>query len=238
MAPYPTQKKHHATKNVIKRKGRPPAYLIHFSTMFEPGMKRRIKMFLESDTRSAMLTRALLFTAALGGVLAVGVLAPNLFKILRVPDYTERSKRLNKEGFLRSRRACYQLEQRGLIERDVTQGSSNRWRLTLLGKETIEKMVMRPKKRFARPAQWDGKMRLIVFDIPDTHKRARDIFRHKLKIMGCYPLQRSVLAYPFPCKQELLVTAARLHIQDFVEIYTMEDFDNKNALSFFNHLKD
>lgn len=223
----------------MKRKGRPPAYLIHFSTMFEPSMKRRIKMFLENDTRSAALTRALLFTAALGGVVAVGILAPNLFKILRIPNYVERGKRLNKEGFLRSRRACYQLEKRGLIERDFTKGSSHRWRLTLLGKEMIERIVIRPKKKIAAgPVQWDGKMRLIAFDIPDTYKCARDVFRNKLKVMGCYPLQRSVLAYPYPCKQELLVTAARLGIQDFVEIYTIEDFDNKNALSFFSDLKD
>lgn len=222
----------------MKRKGRKPTYLVHFSTMFEPSMKRRIKMFLESDTRSATLTRALLFTAALGGMLAVGVLAPNLFKILRIPNYAERGKRLNKEGFLRSRRACYQLEKRGLIERDFTEGSSQRWRLTLLGKEMIEKIVIRPKKRIAAgPVRWDGKMRLIVFDIPDTHKRARDVFRNQLKAIGCYPLQRSVLAYPFPCKQELLVTAARLDIQDFVEIYTIEDFDNKKTLSFFSCLR-
>ena len=225
----------------MKRKGRKPKELIHFSTMFEPSMKRRVKTFLEGDTHAATLTRALLFTAALGGVIAVGIMAPNLFKILRVPYYTERNKRLNKKGFVRSRRACYQLKQRGLIERDFKEGSSNRWRLTLLGEELIKKLIDgKGRKQFARPTHWDGKMRVIVFDIPDIHTRARNIFRSKLKIMGCYPLQRSVWVYPFPCRKELLVSAAHLHVQDYIEVYTMEDFDNKNAMSFFRrflHLK-
>lgn len=215
-----------------RKRGRTPQDLIHFSTMFEPSMKRRIKIFLESDTRAATLTRALLFIAALGGVVAISIAAPNLFKILRVPDYAERGKRLNKEGFLRSRRACYQLEQRGLIERDFTRGSSNRWRLTLLGKEVIEKIVNSTKKEGAEATVWDGKMRLIIFDVPNAHQYARDAFRHLLKVKGCYPLQRSVWAYPFSCKKELLAAATRLRIQDHVEVYTLEDFDNKNALSF------
>lgn len=223
-------------KNNTRRKpGRTPQDLIHFSTMFEPSMKRRIKTFLESDTRAATLTRALLFTAALGSMVAVSIAAPNLFKILRVSDHAERGKRLNKEGFMRSRRACYQLEKRGLIKRDFTEGSSNRWRLTLLGKEMIENIVNGKKKEDAKETLWDGKMRLIIFDIPNTQTYARNVLRHLLKVKGCYPLQRSVWAYPFACKKELLAAAARLRIQDHVEVYTLEDFDNKDAHSFFHH---
>ncbi len=39
-----------------------------------------------------------------------------------------------------------------------------------------------------RPEHWDGKWRLVIFDVPEEHKKARDALRRKLKIFilsGC-----------------------------------------------------
>lgn len=50
---------------------------------------------------------------------------------------------------------------------------------------------------------WDYKWRLIVFDIPNKNKAARDALRLSLKRMGMFQLQKSVWITPHHCKNEL-----------------------------------
>ncbi|OGG09506.1 hypothetical protein A2154_02305 [Candidatus Gottesmanbacteria bacterium RBG_16_43_7] len=53
------------------------------------------------------------------------------------------------------------------------------------------------------PKQWDGKWRLIVYDVEDRRKHLRDIFRKTVKNLGFYQLQKSVWIYPYPCEQQI-----------------------------------
>lgn len=87
---------------------------IVFEELFELSLKKRAINFLESGTPTATLTKGILITAAIGGVLAVGVMAPNLFRAFGVRR-EERNTRLNKEGFRRVRRGVYQLRSQHLI---------------------------------------------------------------------------------------------------------------------------
>lgn len=57
--------------------------------------------------------------------------------------------------------------------------------------------------RLPRPKHWDGKWRVVLFDIPEDKKRARDALRQKLVHIGFQELQKSVLVYPFPCQNQL-----------------------------------
>lgn len=49
------------------------------------------------------------------------------------------------------------------------------------------------------PKEWDGKWRIVVFDISDRKKRHREIFREKIKSLGLYKFQESIYVYPYPC---------------------------------------
>lgn len=50
---------------------------------------------------------------------------------------------------------------------------------------------------------WDGKWRIVIFDIPEKYKKVREIFRDHLKMMEFYMLQKSVWVYPYPCESEI-----------------------------------
>lgn len=54
-----------------------------------------------------------------------------------------------------------------------------------------------------KPRRWDGKWRLVIFDIPEKFKRMREIFRYHLKMMGFFPMQKSVWVFPYPCFNEI-----------------------------------
>lgn len=67
------------------------------------------------------------------------------------------------------------------------------------GKYQIEKL------QIARPKKWDGKWRVVIFDIPSHSDFVRNVFRKKLKEFGFYLIQKSIWAYPFECKKEIFL---------------------------------
>lgn len=206
---------------------------IAFEELFDLSLKERIRRFLESGRPAATMTKGLLLVAGLGGALAVGIMAPNLFKILNIDD-SRRKKRLSREGFYSLKRSFYRLKEQKLIELAPANGSL-KWRLTEAGRNAIEKILKRDQK-IKRPRYWDRKWRLVLFDVPSIQKKAREAFRRELQAMGCYQLQKSVWAYPFSCSREVFETASLFEIEHCVEICTVEDFSNSKALDFFRPL--
>lgn len=61
----------------------------------------------------------------------------------------------------------------------------------------LDKLVIK------KPKRWDGYWRIIIFDIPEKKKQARDALTFKLKQLGLYQLQKSVYVYPYNCKDEI-----------------------------------
>lgn len=57
--------------------------------------------------------------------------------------------------------------------------------------------------RIERTKNWDGKWRLILFDVAELKKIHREALRGKLKELGFYPFQKSVWVIPFQCRKEI-----------------------------------
>ena len=53
------------------------------------------------------------------------------------------------------------------------------------------------------PVRWDGVWRIVIFDISEKKKKAREALRSKLKELGFRELQKSVLVYPYECEDEV-----------------------------------
>lgn len=54
-----------------------------------------------------------------------------------------------------------------------------------------------------KPRKWDKKWRVVMFDIPDKHKRVRELFRVRLKQLELDQFQESVYISPYPCFDEI-----------------------------------
>lgn len=65
---------------------------------------------------------------------------------------------------------------------------------------------------------WDGKWRLVMYDLPVRFKNARNAFRWKLKDLGFFQLQKSVWIYPYPCEEEILFVADFFGVKQHIEI--------------------
>jgi hypothetical protein len=87
------------------------------------------------------------------------------------------------------------------------------------------------------PLQWDGKWRVVFFDIPEKRRRARDALRSKLKELGFYEMQKSVFIFPFECRDEIDFIVEFFEIRPFVCYAEMINPTNEARLKIHFDLK-
>jgi len=98
--------------------------------------------------------------------------------------------------------------------------------LTEKGKRKVKEIQFENMK-IEKPKVWDGKWRVVIFDIPEKYKkRARDALREKLKALGFYPLQKSVWVIPYPCEKEIQFLCELFDITPYVNIIITENIYN------------
>lgn len=89
------------------------------------------------------------------------------------------------------------LKKRGLIETFV-ENKEKYFEVTPKGIKEINKYLIE-NPQIIRPEKWDGKWRIVIFDIPEEDKNNRDLFRRRLIKIGFKEIQESVYVYPFEC---------------------------------------
>ncbi|MBI4135968.1 MAG: hypothetical protein HY481_00220 [Candidatus Vogelbacteria bacterium] len=80
------------------------------------------------------------------------------------------------------------------------------------------------------PKIWDQKWRLVVFDIPEKIKRARDALREKLRELGFYEWQKSVFIHPYDCTREIDFLSEFFNIRPYVRLAIIEQTTNEAEL--------
>ena len=63
-----------------------------------------------------------------------------------------------------------------------------------------------------KPKRWDGKWRVLIFDIPERRKSVRDKVRLTLTAIGFKRLQNSVWVYPYDCEDLITLLKADFKI--------------------------
>lgn len=77
--------------------------------------------------------------------------------------------------------------------------------------------------------RWDGKWRLIIYDVPERKKAEREIFRGFLKRLKAYQLQKSVYLTPYKCDEEIEYVRTYFGIGAEVIYLTIEKLENDTA---------
>lgn len=74
-----------------------------------------------------------------------------------------------------------------------------------------------------KPKRWDGLWRLVIFDIPEHKKPARDALARMLKRLEFAPLQKSVFIHPYPCQGEIDFLTELFRIKSNVHLLTVKE---------------
>lgn len=118
--------------------------------------------------------------------------------------------------------AAYYLMKKGWIKL-VDKDNERFIRLTKHGQlEALLAKARLPEK----PDKWDGKWRLIIFDIPEDSHDKRDFFRHLLKRNNFKKLQASVFVNPYPLNREAVAYLKETGLIKFIRIIKVEELDD------------
>jgi len=155
---------------------------------------------MDKRTASTVVINKILKSVVFAGMVGSAFVAPNLVQLGEVAlKYLDK-----KSGGLTNGQTLYYMRRRGLIDYDLLPDGNFILSATELGKQRelrdrVKHLKINP------PKQWDGKWRLVMFDIPENRRRARNLFSAKLRELHLYRLQKSVWVCPYACKEEIML---------------------------------
>lgn len=171
-----------------------------------------------------ILTKDVLKVIAVSGILIGSVALPTLPMAVGVA--IKIWKNINKKDLGRIIKRLEKQEMISFIEKDnqIAIEITDKGKKRLLEYD-FKNIRLKNKKR-------DGKWRLVIFDIPEEKKNARDVFRRKLLELDFIRLQDSVFVSAFPCKSEIDFLCHFLEISDYVTLVSLDKIERGEKLLF------
>ena len=114
--------------------------------------------------------------------------------------------------------AIKQLREKGYIDKEKD------------GKRLIIKLTQEGKalvitEKLLRDETWDGKWRVVVFDIPEDMRKVRNVFRARLKLWGFTPWQKSVWVSKKDIKDVLRRYVYEIGIKNWVKVFESDNLE-------------
>ncbi|MFA6077151.1 MAG: hypothetical protein WC735_03710 [Candidatus Paceibacterota bacterium] len=132
-------------------------------------------------------------------------------------------KNINRQALERAINSLYTSH---LIEEKENKDGTTTFILNENGKQKALRFNI-DKIEIKKPAKWDGKWRVVMFDIPEKLKRLRDSLRLHFREVGLIELQKSVLVYPYPCNKEIEFILEFYNARRYVRFILAEKIDNQ-----------
>ena len=117
------------------------------------------------------------------------------------------------------------LYQSKLVE--IKEHPDKSYTLILTAKGKLKALSYHFQEMKIKSGNWDGKWRIVVFDIPEKLRKGRDALREKLKELGFYELQKSVLVFPYQCQDEIEFIIEFFNLRKYVRFGILEYIDNE-----------
>lgn len=173
------------------------------------------------------VARAVLGVVASSGLIAVVAVAPGVSKLLKYVPALNPKQKANRNYYINH--TVRKLVSQGFIKtREDKNGFTN---LTLTPKgEVMVESFDSDNFEFEKPKHWDGKWRILIFDIRERVRRRRDEFRHYLLQLGFRKLQNSVWVFPYECEKEIAILRTNFGIEKDVLYITAEKIENSESL--------
>ncbi|MEK7139901.1 MAG: hypothetical protein AAB805_01095 [Patescibacteria group bacterium] len=154
------------------------------------------------------------------GFITIALAAPNavqLFKYFKPKNARERE---------RIKKSLTRLEKQGLIkQRGAMDGY---FVLTAEGKAKAMRYKIEETK-IQKQKRWDRKWRLVMFDVPEEKKKARQAINFALKRIGCVHYQKSVFITPFPCEKEIDFIGETFNVREYIRIVIAESVEESGV---------
>jgi hypothetical protein len=200
------------------------------SQVDQPGLKQVASLLYDSLRRERKRktyaqVKEILTLLVKGGYLLSCFVAPGATRI--APDVLgsqpewEEWKKYNK-AYLR--RSLKRLEKQGIVAFREDEDKAI-IRITKFGEQKILKHALEHFE-IKKPRFWDGRWRLIIYDVPRKKKYFQDLFRRTIKKLGLYRLQHSVYLTPFDCKKQIDLLKSYFGVKEEVLYFVLDRFED------------
>ncbi|MBI2025692.1 CRISPR-associated endonuclease Cas2 [Candidatus Kaiserbacteria bacterium] len=153
-------------------------------------------------------------------------MAPKMARLLKELDRPAKNRA---QLYRRISQGIRRLESDGLV---TVSGeyAKRRVKITEKGKKVMEQIEF-GECVIPEPAFWDGKWRVLIFDVSERRRRTRNQLRRLLDGAGFVRIQDSVWVYPYPCDE--FISLVRAHLKSGIgemRIFTAEALESDKAL--------
>ena len=176
--------------------------------------------------RRSHIQQAVVLTLYGATILPMAVFAPNALKLLKGIDPNLAKKR---KPAYRIQQAATRLEQRKLLARRLTKDG---WKiqLTPAGAKYANRLHNAERILIKKPRKWDGRWRIVIFDVWERRRAVRDQLRRMLVKAGFRRVQDSVWVYPYDCEELLTFLRADLRLGKGILYIIAEGIENDRQL--------
>ena len=176
---------------------------------------------IKNQDKRKNIQKIILSTVFAVGVLSVALVAPNVLSaIAKLEGSFNRKKNLKysiNNSFTR-------LREKGLIEIIEINGKKVA-RITKKGEGKLD-FLDKHNFKLKIPKKWDGRWRVVIFDIKESRSKTRFLLRKTLSQIGFVRLQNSVWLYPYDCEDLISLLKADFKIGKDVLYMIVEKLEN------------
>ncbi|MDD5147078.1 MAG: hypothetical protein PHV63_00810 [Candidatus Daviesbacteria bacterium] len=176
-------------------------------------------------------TKEIIYFLGMGAILTATIFMPGLGYVARMidrakkdHDWRESQRQWKKFNPHILKRNLKRLRDQKIVE-IVEKDGQEIVKLTQKGhtkylKFKLEKLSLQGKK-------WDGKWRIVIYDIAKFKKNQVSAFRNILKYINFFQLQKSVYLTPYPCEEQILYLREYFGIDEEVLLIRADKIENE-----------
>jgi len=168
--------------------------------------------------------QSLLAAVALAGIVLVATTAPNLPMALDKLPAIKRAKLR-----YQYRTAFGRLAAQGHIVFEK-RNDKQYARITESGRKALAFEQEKAKLKNVNKKRWNGRWRVVIFDVPEKRRKTRDRLREIMERTGFARLQDSVWVFPYDCEDFIALLKAELKIGAAVLYMVVEQIENDKHL--------
>ena len=178
-------------------------------------------------------TKEVLILLGTGAFLAASIIFPGLpmaakpfINAAKEADRNKRQKEWEKFNLWRLRQVIKRMQNSKLVEVKEEKGVPI-IKITHKGKQKL--LRYKVDEMVLDESSWDGKWRLIIYDVASTKRANSEMFRTILNKLRFLKLQRSVYLTPFKCEDEIEYLRLLFDIGNEVQILKVGSLENEAA---------
>jgi len=184
-------------------------------------MRKKIK-----DEKINPTVKEVLILLGVGFFITASILAPGL--PLAIKPFIDYKKEKDYQKWKQFNQARLKQVLRRLKEQKVVEViSSEQGDIIKITEKGKRKVLNFNLENIQLEKKWDGKWRLIIYDVAKERKKERDFLREILKRLNCFQLQKSVYLTPYQCEDEIEYIRQLFGIGDEVKILKVASLENE-----------